>query len=68
MKALLERADHIQKISTTRGLDSREFSGFISALGLIMQKFEENYVLDIVAKRSESANYRSYAAKFSVHT
>ena len=42
LKALLEMADHIQKISTTRGLDSREFSGFISALGLIMQKYEEN--------------------------
>lgn len=63
LKALLEMADHIQKISTTRGLDSREFSGFISALGLIMQKFEENYVLDIVAKRSESAELPAIRSK-----
>lgn len=55
LKILLEMADHIQEIRTTRGTDRGEFRGFVSALALIMQKYEEEYILSMVVKPSGSA-------------
>lgn len=49
LQMLVEMADRIQKLMTARKMDRREFCGFISAMALIMQKFDEEHIRDALA-------------------